>query len=126
MEVPVRTLDSVLDGASPALIKMDVEGFETEVLAGAERTLADPDLLAIIMELNGSGSRYGFDEDALHRDLLACGFSTYRYRPFERVLEPLNGARSGGGSTLYVRDAGRLAERVRSAPLFRLGIGGEI
>ncbi|NCA72520.1 MAG: FkbM family methyltransferase [Sphingobacteriia bacterium] len=126
MEVPVRTLDSVLDGESPALIKMDVEGFETEVLAGAERALADPGLLAIIMELNGSGSRYGFDEDALHRDVLARGFATYRYRPFERVLEPLNGARSGGGNTLYVRDAARLAERVRCAPRFRLGTGGEI
>ncbi|CRI68124.1 Methyltransferase FkbM family [Thiocapsa sp. KS1] len=126
MEVPVRALDSVLDGESPILIKMDVEGFETEVLAGAERTLADPGLLAIIMELNGSGSRYGFDEDALHRDVLARGFATYRYRPFDRVLEPLNGARSGGGNTLYVRDAVRLAERVRSAPRFRLGIGGEI
>ena len=49
IEVLVRTLDSVVDGASPALIKMDVEGFETEVLAGAEQTLADPGLLAIIM-----------------------------------------------------------------------------
>jgi len=126
MEVPIRTLDKVLNGESPALIKMDVEGFETEVLAGAERTLADPGLLAIVMELNGSGARYGFDEDALHRDVLARGFETYRYRPFERVLEPLNGARSGGGNTLYVRDVGRLAERVRSAPGFRLGIGGEI
>jgi len=38
VEVPMRTLDSVLDGESPALIKMDVEGFETEVLAGGGRS----------------------------------------------------------------------------------------
>lgn len=60
------------------------------------------------------------------RDLLGHGFETFRYRPFERVLEPLDGARSGGGNTLYVRDAGRLAERVRSAPRFRLGTGMEM
>jgi hypothetical protein len=124
--VPVRSLGAVLDGRSPPLFKMDVEGFETEVLAGAERALADPALLAVIMELNGSGVRYGCDEDALHRDLSGRGFETFRYRPFERVLEPLHGGRSGGGNTLYVRDAGWLAERVRSAPRFRLGIGGEI
>ena len=105
---------------------MDVEGFESEVLAGAGRALADPGLLAVIMELNGSGARYGFDEDALHGDLLGRGFETFLYQPFERVLEPLHGARSGGGNTLYVRDAGRLAERVRSAPRFRLGTGDEI
>jgi hypothetical protein len=123
MEGAVRTLDAVLDGRSPTLIKLDVEGFERAVLAGAGRALADPGLLAVIMERNGSGARYGFDEDALHWDLLGRGFETFRYRPFERVLEPLNGARSGGGNTLYVRDAVRLGERVRSAPRFVVGQG---
>ena len=96
-------LDAVLQGQSPALIKIDVEGFETAVLAGAEQALADPGLLAVIMELNGGGARYGFDEDALHRDLSGRGFETFRYRPFERALESLQGARSGSGNTLYVR-----------------------
>ena len=124
--VPVRPLDAVLAGRSPALIKIDVEGYETEVLAGAGQALADSGLLALIMELNGSGARYGFDEEALHRDLLGRGFATYRYRPRERLLEPLHGARSGGGNTLYVRDAARLAERLRTARSFRLGTGVDI
>lgn len=126
LEVPVRTLDAVLDGRSPTLIKIDVEGFETQVLAGAERALADPGLLAVIMELNGSGARYGFDENALHRELLGRGFATYRYHPLERALEPLHGAKSGSGNTVYLRDAALLAERVRTARKFRLGIGVEI
>ena len=55
IEVPVRTLDATLGDVRPMLIKVDVKGFETEVMAGAERALASPDLLAVIMELNGSG-----------------------------------------------------------------------
>jgi hypothetical protein len=77
-------------------------------------------------KLNGSGRRYGFDEDALHRDLLGRGFETWCYRPFERLLEPLRGARSGAGNTLYVRDIQRLKERVQTAPRFRLGTGAHI
>lgn len=120
VKVAVRSLDSVLAGHSPALIKVDVEGFETEVVAGAAQALAGSDLLALIIELNGSGVRFGFNEDRLHRDLLVLGFETYRYRPFDRELEPLDGARSGTGNTLYVRDAVRLVERVRAAPRFRI------
>jgi hypothetical protein len=95
----------VLDGRPPTLIKLDVEGFETEVPAGAQLALADPGLMAVMMELNGSRVRYGFDEDALHRELLGRGFATCLYRPLVRVLEPLHGARSGSGNTLNVRNA---------------------
>ena len=78
------------------------------------------------MELNRSGGRYGFDEDALHRTMHDYGFETFRYEPFERRLESLHDSRSSSGNALYVRDAAKLAERVRTAPRFRLGIGAEI
>jgi len=126
VDVAMRTFDAVVGDGEPTLIKIDVEGFETEMIAGAERSLDAPDLLAVIMELNGSGHRYGFDEDALHRTMLERGFETFRYEPVERRLESLDGARSSSGNTLYVRDAAKLAERVRTAPRFRLGIGKEI
>ena len=41
----------------PSLIKIDVEGYENEVINGAEKTLENQSLKAIIIELNGSGSR---------------------------------------------------------------------
>jgi len=120
VRVPVKRLDDVLQGGVPVIIKIDVEGFETEVLAGAERTLANSGLLAVIMELNGSGERYGFDEDALHRNMLAFGFSACRYAPFTRELEVLDG-RPTGGNTLYVRDVEELEKRVKNHMLVRLG-----
>lgn len=126
LDVPVRTLDKVLSGQAPTLIKIDVEGYETEVLAGGDSAVNSPGLLAMIIELNGSSSRYGFDEEYLHRSLLARGFSTWRYRPFERNLVPLSGTRNLDGNTLYVRDASKLAQRVREAPHYHLAIGLDI
>ncbi len=126
VEVVVRTLDTVLDDTEPTLIKIDVEGFETEVMAGAERALTSSALLAVIMELNGSGDRYGFDENALHQQMLDYGFTTCHYHPFERKLDALHGSRSSSGNTLYVRDVAKLSERVQTASRFKLGIGVDI
>lgn len=125
IDVPVQTLDTVVD-AEPAIIKIDVEGFETDVIAGAGHVLAARGLLAVIMELNGAGARYGYDEDALHQSMIERGFESCRYHPRDRKLVSLGGAQAAGGNTLYVRDIARLQERVRTAPTFRLGIGEEI
>jgi len=71
-QVPVRTLDDVLKGESPKIIKVDVEGFEAEVFKGAARTLADPALKAIITET--------LDTDVLEI-LTKAGFRRGYYNP---------------------------------------------
>jgi FkbM family methyltransferase len=116
IEVPVETLDAVLAGAAPVIVKIDVEGFETEVLDGAPLTMRSPALLAVLMELNGSGLRYGHDEDRLHARMLEWGFVPARYDPQRRSLEPVASRGAEAGNTLYIRDLDALRERVRSAP----------
>lgn len=86
VHVPIRTLDDVLAGSEPSIIKIDVEGFETKVLEGAQKTLTNPTLRAVIMELNGSGERYGFDEEALLNSMLSFGFEACVYDPVGRQL----------------------------------------
>jgi FkbM family methyltransferase len=54
--VPMRTLDEVLDGRSPILIKIDTEGFEGNVLLGARHTLQSPSLLGVSVEGDASRS----------------------------------------------------------------------
>jgi hypothetical protein len=103
VKVPVRSLDDVLDGRVPALIKIDVEGFETEIIQGATKTLTNRHLIAVIMELNGSGTRYGYDENELHRRMLDFGFQTYRYDPERRSCHSMNMQRMFSGNTLYAR-----------------------
>ena len=115
VEVPIESLNDLLINQEPTLIKIDVEGFETNVIAGADRIFSKPSLLAVIMELNGSGERYGFNEVLLHEKMLSFGFKSYMYSPFDRQLISLGGKMSASGNTLYVRNVDEVDHRLQSA-----------
>jgi FkbM family methyltransferase len=77
LKIEVKKLDDVLAGRElrgPVLLKIDVQGFEKQVLAGATKTLASVDLLLVEMSLEPlyAGEPL-FDE--LYREIYAAGFS---------------------------------------------------
>jgi FkbM family methyltransferase len=122
VDVEVTTLDALTGDHPPSLIKVDVEGFETEVFAGGARTLSDPALCALIVEINGSGKSYGFDDEELRRRIESFGFRSYDYEPFTRRLD-LAHSKTTVGNALYVRDIDSVVTRLRSArPVHLYGV----
>ncbi len=115
--VPVRTLDEVCAGRVPAVMKIDVEGHENAVLAGAGRTLAEPALLAVIMETNASAEKFGESDDNLVATMQRAGFVTCTYNARERIVRP---SPKGRHNTIFVRDLAAVQERCAGAPRFRL------
>jgi FkbM family methyltransferase len=115
--IPATTLDAALEGESPTIIKVDVEGYEQAVLRGASNVMSNPRLLAAILETNGSGNRYSASDDDLHEAMLGFGFKPCAYDPFNRNVA-LTAGRSLDGNTIYVRDIESVSARVKSAPLF--------
>ena len=113
--VSITFLDNY-NNYNPALIKIDVEGYETQVLDGARNLLSNPILKAIIIELNGSGERYGFDENQIHAQLISHSFKPYNYDPFERKLTELE--TFGQFNTIYLRDTDFVENRLRSSKGF--------
>lgn len=85
-EVDVVTLDSLLAGQAPTLIKIDVEGHELPVLRGADKTLTSKTLLAVIVETNGSGLRYGIPDTDLYGFMAARDFEPFVYSGLGRAL----------------------------------------
>ena len=49
------SLDEILGGRIPQFIKIDVEGFENNIIEGAKHTLSNQNLFGIIIELIGGG-----------------------------------------------------------------------
>jgi FkbM family methyltransferase len=115
VSVPMTTLDHFAAEA-PILIKIDVEGFETEVINGAHTLLMHQDLKAIIIELNGCGGRYGYNDEDIDQTLRDFGFAPFTYNPFERQLKAL--VHFGNFNTIYIRDLAWVAQRLRDAPAF--------
>jgi len=102
IEVSVSSLDETLVGQIPILMKIDVEGYEKEVLDGASNILDNPNLKAIIIELNGSGKRYGYSDEAIHTNLTNRQFKAYHYNPFLRELIEIDVF--GDINTIYIRE----------------------
>jgi FkbM family methyltransferase len=121
IRVRVRPLDRVLDREIPSILKIDVEGFETLVIKGASRTLRHERLHSVIIELNGSGSRYGFDEDEIRRTMRDHGFRAFKYEPFMRRLIPLEAGDDTRDNALFIRKEQAILGKIRSAPRLRVG-----
>lgn len=116
--VDVISLDGLLKDRRPLVMKIDVEGFEGDVLAGGAKTLASCDLQAIIMEVNNVGLSHA--QGSAFDTLRDAGFGLYRYQADKRMLVPSTEP-SVCGNYVFVRDAAMVQERLRSARTFRVG-----
>jgi FkbM family methyltransferase len=122
VQVPVSTLDEVLQGSSPTLIKIDVEGWEPEVLAGAVSTLRSPSLLGLIIEMNSDDAAFSAKELAIHDCMLANGFKPHAYDPLTRsvTLLPSKNLQARSGNTIYLRNLDQVSALLASAPAFEV------
>jgi FkbM family methyltransferase len=111
--VPLRRLDDEIRNEPPMLIKVDVEGFEADVFAGAMNTLCSSSLTAMVIERSGLGARYGYDEAALHADIRQLGFVPCAYAPMKRAL--LRIADDAVGNIIYVKDFDGAQKRLRES-----------
>jgi FkbM family methyltransferase len=106
-EVELLTLDAAIGTRSPTLLKLDVEGFEGEVVAGGRRTLEKDSLRAVITESAPEQVLSAFD---------SLGFERAFYDPFTRQLTLKPSPSSPPSSNfMFVRDLNAVETRLKSA-----------
>ena len=105
--VPVLAIDDLPNLRDACCWKLDVEGHEPAVLAGAARTLAEAPPAALLCEDRSA---------AVQHTLTAAGFQPCAYNPFSRQLSP--DSESPGGNQLWVRNLAWTQQRLQSAPAF--------
>jgi len=115
IQVVVKKLDDIVGEDKPIALKIDVEGFETSVIMGSQALLEQETLWAVVMEQNGLGERYGFDEEALHQRMVGeYGFQPVRYDPVKRDLLPKE-KNDPYQNQIYVRERSKVLSRLKSA-----------
>jgi FkbM family methyltransferase len=75
----VSTLDIQCQGLNPTLLKIDVEGFENDLLQGARQTLGQPSVLAVIIE---------GQTETVNRQFQELGFVDIQYDALQRRIQP--------------------------------------
>jgi hypothetical protein len=105
--VPVLAIDDLPNLRKACCWKLDVEGFEQAVLAGAQRTLAEAPPAAILCEDRSP---------TVQHTLEAAGFQPCAYNPFSRELSPDPHAQ--GGNQIWIRNLAWAQDRLQSAPAF--------
>lgn len=114
--VEIKTLNGELPEGLRYFLKVDVEGYEYNVIKGASETLSSGRVSAVIIELNGSGDEYGHSNQEVHEQLLSFDFVAVSYDPIKRKLKKLETYNKDRGNTIYVKNFEEMAERCRHAP----------
>jgi len=106
-EVPVVPLDEVFPVGTdlPSFWKIDVEGFEREVLAGALRCLADPRVKVVLLE---------GDDPEISSTMKDCGFVRVAYDPFKRSVSPSSDG-SHGDNHVWMREPKLVEDRCQAS-----------
>ena len=100
--VPAIQLDDLVS-ARPAIVKLDVEGYEIEVLAGAERLLGEHPVW--IAELLDAPRRYGHANQDVRKVFESHGYRPYRYRAVaNELVEDFSNADETGLNRLFIAD----------------------
>lgn len=110
INVKFDSIDNKCKIEKPTVIKIDVEGYEKEVILGMTNTLNNNYLKAVIIECNTQNEKYKYSFSEIEAILNNNGFEKYDYDPFKRQLiklmtnDPLN--------LIFIRDYNFVKQRL--------------
>ncbi len=103
--IRTTTIDKLLTKEEKiSLIKIDVEGYEKNVLLGCAKTLQNQNLKVVIIELNNSNLTYNYDENETIAILNEHGFSPYKYIYPDNILVSLEKKNFDSYNTIFIRN----------------------
>jgi len=110
--VKMINIDSVPIENNNIVMKIDVEGYEENVLKGSKDYLKDK-VEVVIVETNNSNISYGSSNDQIFDYLKDFGFKAYTYNPFSRDLVSISSDHIG--NTIFIKNYEETTSRLENA-----------
>lgn len=107
VKVEVKTMDQITTGQNIAMCKIDVEGYEEQVVNGAKEFMQSEDLHVVFLE---------GDNNAISTLMREAKFSHVSYDPFTRKLT-LATEDNNKNNNLWVKDISFVQKRCIEAPV---------
>ena len=114
-KVELKRLDSIVTHAH--VMKIDVEGYEHNMLIGSEKIMENSNLNVIIIEM-ASYNRYDSSDHKVHSLITNYGFSPIFYNPKTRMIKDKKQYTKGGKgwwNVIYIRDRDLVLDRINSS-----------
>jgi FkbM family methyltransferase len=99
--IKIETMDGLIKDRDPVIIKIDVEGFELEAIAGAQQTIEKESLKALIIETFRYANYNEEKQMEMERILAAHHFVPVRYMVHNNTFTRL-GENECGQNTIYL------------------------
>lgn len=117
LDVALTTLDmETSDQKKIALVKLDTEGFESEVLKGAARLLDQNPAPVWIVEVNGLGQRYGGGDAAILDAFQRHGYRPFKYDATLNRLQPRSETDlRSEWNLIFIRDKADVVDRLAAS-----------
>ena len=80
-------MDNEIDEIIQSVLKIDVEGFEYQVLKGAKKLLQKQSLIAMIIETNELSNNYEISRSDISNYLAKYNYYPVLYDPFNRQIK---------------------------------------
>jgi len=122
ISVDVLPLDTILDSRIPYAIKMDVEGFEEQVILGGSKTFSNTALQAVVVEIwDEHLARYDGSAKNVLEALQRSGLSgPFWYDPENRELIPPGQQEKQKYNQIFVRDVDATMARIKGSPAYEV------
>jgi FkbM family methyltransferase len=103
-EVKMITLDDEIKNETRNyIVKIDVEGYEFEVIRGAKNILSSKKLIALIVENNDMSKKYDYSRLQMHQYLLSLNLFPIKYDPFTKKITKKENITTSL-NTIYIND----------------------